>query len=141
MSADHKNLVRRWFEQVWNQGRADAVDEMMAPDATAHGLGPDLRGPKEFKAFQATFREAFPNLQIDIDDLVAEGDKVAYRWTASARHDGHFMGIAPTGKSSQFTGMGIVRVKDGRIAEGWNVFDQLTMLQQLGIIDAPAIQA
>ncbi len=138
MSAENKAIVRRWFDEVWNQGRAETIDELFAADGVAHGLGPDLHGPSEFKPFQASFRQGFPNLRIEIEDMVAEGDKVAYSWTATATHDGHLMGMAPTGKNSRFTGMGIVRVKDGRIVEGWNVFDQLTMFQQLGLVQMSA---
>ena len=137
MSAENKALVRRWFEEVWNKGRVGAIDEMMASDAVAHGLGPDLHGPEAFKPFHATFRTAFPNMHIRLDDLVAEEDKVAYSWTATGTHQGPLMAIAPTGKSSSFTGMGIIRVKNGKIAEAWNVLDQLTMFQQLGVLQPP----
>lgn len=137
MSAENKALVRRWFEEVWNKGRVAAIDEMMTPDAVAHGLGPaDIHGPDAFKQFQVTFRNAFPNMHIQIDDLIAEEDKVAYSYTATGTHQGALMTIAPTGKSSRFTGMGIIRIKNGKVAEGWNVFDQLTMFQQLGVLPA-----
>lgn len=137
MSDDNKTLVRRWFEEVWNQGRVEKIDELMAPDGIAYGLGPEMRGPDQFKAFHAAYRHAFPDVNIQIEDMVAEGDKVAYRWTATATHHGHLMGIAPTGRSSRFIGMGIVRVRDGKIAEGWNVFDQLGMFKQLGVANIP----
>ena len=133
MSEENKALVRRWFEEVWNKGRAEAIDEMMANDGLAHGLGDASLGKAEFKQFHAAYRQGFPNINVHIEDVVAEGDKVAYRWTASGRHVGHLMGIAPTGKSAQFIGMGIIRVRDGKIVEGWNVFDQLGMFKQLGI--------
>jgi steroid delta-isomerase-like uncharacterized protein len=135
--ADNKAIVRRWFDEVWNQGRIEAIDELLAADGVAYGLGPDLHGPAEFKPFHAAYRQAFPDVRIEVDDLVEEGDKVAYRWTATMTHHGHFLGIAPTGRASRFLGMGIVRIRDGQIVEGWNVFDQLGMLQQLGLVQAP----
>lgn len=137
MSAENKALVRRWFEEVWNKGRIAAIDEMMASDGVAHGLGRDIHGPDAFKQFHATFRNAFPNMHIHLDDLIAEEEKVAFSYTATGTHQGPLMTLAPTGKSSRFTGMGIIRIKNGKVAEGWNVFDQLTMFQQLGAIQAP----
>jgi steroid delta-isomerase-like uncharacterized protein len=137
MSAENKAILRRWFEEVWNQGNTATVDELLPEDGVAHGLGPDLRGPAAFKEFHATFRNAFPDIHIDIEDVIAEGDKVAYRWTATGTHQGHLLGIPPTGRSPRFTGMGIVRIRNGRIVEGWNVFDQLGMFQQLGVQQLP----
>jgi steroid delta-isomerase-like uncharacterized protein len=138
MSSENKAIVRRWFEEVWNQGRVETIDELFAPHGVAHGLGDDLRGPDQFKPFHAAFRQAFPNIRIVLDQMIAEGDKVAYSWTAEGTHHGHLMNIAPTGRSSRFDGMGIVRVQNGQIIEGWNVFDQLTMFQQLGVVQMPA---
>ena len=137
MSAENKALVRRWFEEVWNKGRTDAIDEMFADDGVAHGLTPGPIGPSEFKTFHTAYRQAFPDVKIQMDDMMAEGDKVAFRWTATASHRGHLMGIAPTGKSAQFIGIGIIRVRDGKIVEGWNVFDQLGMFKQLGVASLP----
>ena len=138
MSAENKAVVRRWFDEVWNQGRADAIDELFAPDGVAHGLaGEDLHGPGGFKPFQAAFRSAFPDLRIEVGRMVAEGDMVAYDWTARGTHHGHLMGMAPTGRGASVGGMSIVRIRNGQIAEAWNVFDQLGMFQQLGAIQLP----
>ena len=137
MSAENKALVRRWFEEVWNQGRVETIDEVFAADGVSHGLGSDMRGPAEFKPFHAAYRQAFPDVHIDIEDMVAEGDKVAFRWTATGTHRGHLMAIAPTGRASRFEGMGIVRLRHGQIVEGWNVYDQLGMFKQLGVTNVP----
>ena len=136
MSEQNKQVVRRWFEEVWNQGRVETIDELMATDAVAHGLGADMHGPEQFKPFHAQFREAFPNIRIEMQELIAEGDKVAFSYIACGKHDGALMGFLATGRESRFSGMGIVRVKNGQIVEGWNVFDQLSMFQQLGIMQA-----
>jgi len=137
MSAENKALVRRWFDEVWNQGSADAIDDLFAADGVAHGLGEDLHGPGGFKPFQAAFRNAFPDLRIEVGRMVAEGDMVAYDWTATGTHHGHLMGMAPTGRGASIGGMSIVRIRNGQIAEAWNVFDQLGMFQQLGAIQLP----
>jgi steroid delta-isomerase-like uncharacterized protein len=138
MSIENKTLVQRWFSEVWNEGRADAIDEMLADDAVIHGLGANLQGPAEFKRFHSAYRNAYPDVTIDVDDLVAEGDMVAVRWSAIGTHRGDGLGFPATGRRAQFTGMVFVRIKDGRLVEGWNNFDQLGMLQQLGIVSLPS---
>ena len=136
---ENKTLVQRWFSEVWNEGRADAIDEMLADDAVVHGLGADLHGSAEFKHFHSAYRNAYPDVTIDVDDLVAEGDMVAVRWSAIGTHRGDGLGFPATGRRAQFTGMVFVRIKDGRLVEGWNNFDQLGMLQQLGIVSLPSV--
>ncbi|HEU5257931.1 MAG TPA: ester cyclase [Vicinamibacterales bacterium] len=138
MSIENKTLVQRWFSEVWNEGRADAIDEMLADDAVIHGLGANLQGPAEFKRFHSGYRNAYPDVTIDVDDLVAEGDMVAVRWSARGTHRGDGLGFPATGKRAQFTGMVFVRIKAGKLVEGWNNFDQLGMLQQLGIVSLPS---
>jgi steroid delta-isomerase-like uncharacterized protein len=123
---------------VWNEGRADAIDEMLADDAVIHGLGANLQGPAEFKRFHSAYRNAYPDVTIDVDDLVAEGDMVAVRWSAIGTHRGDGLGFPATGRRAQFTGMVFVRIKEGKLVEGWNNFDQLGMLQQLGIVSLPS---
>ena len=88
MSAENKALARRWFEEVWNQGRAPAIDEMLASNAVVHGLGPHSETPAEFKQFHAAYRDAFPDVQIRIDAVIAEGNLVAVRWSGGATHPG-----------------------------------------------------
>ena len=135
MSTESKDLVRRWFEEVWNEGRVAAIDEMLASHGVVHGLGDDLRGPAGFKPFHAAYRSAFPDVAIHIEDIIAEGDLVAARWSGAATHRGEGLGFAPTGRRVRFTGMVFVRVQGGVVVEGWNNFDQLGMLQQLGVIN------
>jgi steroid delta-isomerase-like uncharacterized protein len=137
MSAENKLLVRRWFDEVWNEGRTDAIDDMFAADGVAHGLGPDLRGPEEFKPFYAAYRSAFPDIRFEIEGMVAEGDEVAYRWTATATHRGPGLGFSATDRPVSFSGIGILRVRDGKLVEGWNAFDRFGMLQQLGVVQMP----
>lgn len=135
MSTENAALLRRWFDEVWNQGRTDAVDEMFSADGIAYGLGEagvDVRGPAAFKPFVERMRGAFPDFALTIEDTVAEGDRVAARWTARMTHRGDHLGIPATGKEVIITGMTIVRVRDGQIVEGWNNWDIAGMMHQLG---------
>ncbi|HEX5601358.1 MAG TPA: ester cyclase, partial [Pyrinomonadaceae bacterium] len=113
MSEENKQLVRRWFEEVWNNGRVEAIDEMFDENGIAHGLSDDhenpIRGPQGFRPFHTVFREAFPNMMIVVEDVVAEGDKVAARCSVRGKHEGDFLGRAATQSPVQFTGITIVR--------------------------------
>ena len=138
MSEQNKALVRRWFEEVWNKGRADAIAEMLAEDAVVHGLTDDaakpLRGPAGFLPFHSQFREAFPQIKVVVEDVIAEGDKVVARCSVSGKHEGDSLGFKATYSPADFDGIAIVRVKDGKIVEAWNNFDFMKMYKQLGAI-------
>jgi steroid delta-isomerase-like uncharacterized protein len=138
MSEDNKALIRRWFKEVWNKGRAEAIDEMFAADGIANGLsdekGEPLRGPDDFKTFFYKFRDAFPDIEVIVEDTIAEGDKVAARCVVRATHQGAGLGFAATQKPMEITGIAIVRIENGQIAEAWNNFDFMSMFQQLGVI-------
>jgi steroid delta-isomerase-like uncharacterized protein len=134
----NKALLRRWFEEVWTKGRAEAIDEMFAADGIAHGLsdeaGNPLRGPAGFKPFHEIFRGAFPNIEVVVEDVIAEGDKVAARCSVRAKHTGDNLGVAASNAPVDFTGMTIARVRDGKIIEAWNNFDFMRMNKQIGAI-------
>ena len=134
MSTENKSLVKRWFEEVWNKGSARAIDELLAPDVRLYGLGEPMIGPAAFKPFHTAYRAAFPDIGICIEDVVAEGDMVAVRWSAAGTHSAATLGFDATNKRATFDGMSIVRVRNGQIVEGWNVFDQLGMMKQLGVV-------
>jgi steroid delta-isomerase-like uncharacterized protein len=138
MSEENKQLVVRWFEEVWNKGRAEAIEEMFAEDGIAHGLSDDpanpMRGPANFREFHATFRGAFPDITVNVDDAIAEGDKVAARCSVRGKHAGDHLGIAATQAPVDFTGMVFLRIENGKIAEAWNNFDFMRMHRQLGTI-------
>jgi steroid delta-isomerase-like uncharacterized protein len=142
---DNVTIVRRWFEEVWNKGRADAIDEMFAEDGVAHGLadasGAELRGPADFRVFHGRFREAFPGIEVVVEDAISEGDKVAARCTVRAKHEGDSLGFAATNRPVEFTGMTFARVRDGKIVEAWNNFDFMAMFQQLGALRMDAAPA
>ena|SRR5437660_11936374 len=137
MSADNKQLSRRWFEEVWNQRRGESIVKMMTADAVAHGLSADgapMHGPEAFVRFHQTFTDAFPDLKVYIEDLIAEDDKVVTRWRATGTLKGHGLGVRPTGRAMEITGITIVRVVNGQFVEGWNNFDVLAMHHQLGTL-------
>src|SRR5215207_7423719 len=121
MSEENKQLLRRWFDEVWNKGRADAIDEMFDENGIAHGLADDpsnpIKGPSNFRPFYTTFRQAFPNMKIVIEDMVAEGDKVAALCAVRGRHEGNLMETVATQSPVEFTGMTIVRIENGKIVE------------------------
>lgn len=140
MSAENKALLRKWFAEVWNEGRVESIDALMAPDAVVHSATGDLHGPEAFKAFQAAYRNAFPDVRVELEAIVAEGDLVAARWRATCTHCGDGLGFPATNKAVQFSGMVFARIENGQFAEGWDIFDQLGMLQQMGVAPAPGVQ-
>jgi steroid delta-isomerase-like uncharacterized protein len=125
MSEANKQLARRWFDEVWNQHKESTIDAMLTSDCRAHGLGGDsaLVGPQGFKTFHRSFCAAFPDLRVTIDDIIAEDDKVAARWTATMTHLGDGLGFPASGKKVSMDGSTIVAIKDGKIDEGWNHMD------------------
>jgi steroid delta-isomerase-like uncharacterized protein len=136
MSEANKELIRRWFEEVWNNGRAAAIEELFDENGIAHGLSDDpsnpIKGPRGYRPFYETFRKAFPNIVVVVEDTVAEGDKVAARCSVRAKHEGEFLGREATQAPVEFTGITIVRIENGKIVEAWNHFDFMTMYKQTG---------
>jgi predicted ester cyclase len=133
MSEANKLLVRRWFEQVWNQKSEAAIDEMFPPSAKSHGF-PDadsvLAGPEAFKAVHRTFCGAFPDLHIDLVDILSEGDRAAVRWRVTVTHLGDHLGFPASGKKAALDGSSFVIVKDNQIIEGWNQMDLQAFMQK-----------
>lgn len=132
MSQGNVALIRRWFEEVWNKGRMGAIDEMASPDAIAHGHAPYDIGLDQFRGFYTSVRSAFPDLRIGVDFTLAEGDKVAARWTAAGTHKGSFLGYAATGRPIKISGVSIMRIDGGKIIEAWDTWDQLGLMVQIG---------
>lgn len=134
----NRRLSRRWFEEVWNKRRAEAIDELFAPDGLAHGLDPletqPTPGPALFRIFWKQFCDAFPDLYVTVEDVIAEGDKTAIRISFRGTHRGPLMGAPPTGQPVIATGISFVRWRNGQIAEGWNEFDALGVFRQAGVV-------
>jgi len=139
MSAEqNKAAIRRYFEEVWNKGNMNAVDEVVGADLVDHSAPPGLPpGSEGHKVFVGVFRTAFPDLNITVEDLLADGDKVITRVSMRGTHQGDLMGIPPTGKSVTITGISIDRFEGDKYVESWVEIDQLSMMQQLGVIPAP----
>ncbi|HEV8711860.1 MAG TPA: ester cyclase [Candidatus Binatia bacterium] len=142
-SEANKALVRRFYDEVFNQQNRATAAEILAPDFVAHHPAfPDgIRGPEGIVQTVAAFRSGFPDLHYTIDDLFAEGDKVGVRWTGRGTHQGEFLNMAPTGKAMTYTGTDVFRVARGQCAEAWVSADVLGLLQQLGAIPSPGEKA
>ena len=131
---ESKALALRAFEEIWNQGKLEVIDEIYAADFVHHSPGsPDL-DPEGLKQFVTMYRSAFPDIQFTIEDQIAEGDKVVTRWSTAATHKGELMGIQPTGLAAPGTGISIGRYADGKCVESWTNWDALGMWRKLGIV-------
>ena len=138
MSEENKALVRRTYEEVWNDKNLDVIDEIAAADAVAHNIPPGFpEGAEGSKAFIGMYLSAFPDTKMTVEDMIAAGDTVVTRWRATGTHNGELMGIPPTGKQVTVTGIGIDRISGGKIVESWGEFDALGMMQQLGVVPMP----
>ena len=143
MSAEeNKAIVRSFLEGIFTQGNPEVVDELVAPDFVVHDPSSeagdvDAEGVKGSIAWS---HNAFPDLRVTIEDQVAEGDKVATRWTVRGTHRGEMMGAAPTGNQVMFTGTQTDYISAGKIVESWSNWDTLGMLQQIGAVPVPERQ-
>ena len=135
-----KALERRAFEE-WNKGKAATmteIDEIFATNVVFHSsTDKDIYGLKEYKQYFSALYDAFPDIHWTLDDMVAEGEKVAVRYTLTGTHKGEFMGIPSTNKKVTFWGIGIDRFAGGKIVEEWARYDTLDFMQQLGAIPKP----
>jgi steroid delta-isomerase-like uncharacterized protein len=134
MSEVNKVLVLRGWEEIVNQKNLDAFDEFYAADAVHHEPDQDLQGLEEVKQYTAMYFEAFPDMSVSVEDLIAEGDKVVSRYAYLGTHQGELQGIAPTNKHIEKEGITIHRIEGGKIVEEWEQYDKLSFLQQLGAV-------
>jgi steroid delta-isomerase-like uncharacterized protein len=144
LTETNKALSRRFLEEVFNNGKLNVLDEIIAKDHVTTGPGtlPGLpTGPEGQKQLVTVYRNAFPDVHFTVDEQIAEGDKVVTRWTGHGTHQGELLGIPATGKSSTVTGIAVDRIANGKIAESWGIFDQFGMMQQLGVIPTPELAA
>ena len=124
------------FGELVNGGRFDAFPEVVAPDCHDHDPAPGQHmGPEGYKAFFTELRTAFPDMQVEVKKLVADGDSVAFAYTLTGTHQGDFNGHKPTGKAIKVRGMQIGRFVDGKMVERWGSSDELGILKQIGAIE------
>lgn len=140
MSTDaNKAIIRRWLDEGWSQGNLAVADELIDPNFVVHGAGGQTvpSGPEGAKQLVAAWRAGFPDGRMTIDDLFAEGDKAAIRMTWTGTHTGSFYGYAPTGRQVSVTSIGIDRIANGKVIEGWGELDMLGLYEQIGVISRP----
>jgi predicted ester cyclase len=141
MTAEHNAATyRRWFDEGCSQGNVDLADELYSPDYVTHSVGPDIAPTRDgLKLFIRALREGMPDLQCPVEEVVAEGDRVGGRFSLQGTHLGPLLGIPPTGKRVHAGVMVIARFDGaGKWVEDWASWDQLGMLQQLGVVPTPA---
>jgi predicted ester cyclase len=135
--SEQKAVVGRFIDRAFNAGDPAFIDELVSSDYVLHGT-PEVRGPEGMKHFVTIYRTAFPDYACTVEDQIAEGDKVVTRWTARGTQQGELMGIPPTGSQVTPPGVVIDRIANGQLVESWLQADVLGMLQQLGVVHAPA---
>lgn len=138
-SETNKAIVQRYYDQIWNNGRLDLVEEFISEDFHEDN-GPNipgLNGRDALKAIIGGIRASLPDLQITLHDVVAEGNKVVTRSSFTATHQGELLGVPPTGNQLSVSGAAIFCLENARIVELWNFNDNLSMMQQLGVVPTP----
>ena len=129
---ENKALVRRFFEELWNQGNMAVADELLGPSHVHHFPDGDVDGPDGVKQLVSMLRTTFPDFHMRTDDVIAEADKVVMRFTIRGTHQGEGMGSSPTGKVITYTGIDIFRIVEGKIIERWGEIDAVGLMRQLG---------
>ena len=142
MSTEENKAAARRFIEAFNHKDLDALESCVSRDVVNHSLMPGLpAGLEGWKMMAGMFFAAFPDMQVQIDDLVAEGDKVVTRWTAHGTNTGEMMGMPATGKAVTLTGITIDHYRDAKTVEHWENLDMFGMMQQLGVVPAPGATA
>ena len=135
-TANNTDIVRRFIDEIFDAGRAESVDELVTPDFVSHGLPGS--GPGVMKAAISRVAPALSDGRHEIEDIIAEGDRVAVRLTSSAVQSGEFMGMPATGRHYSIEEIHVFRIADGRVAEHWHQGDMLGMMRQLGAMPSPS---
>ncbi len=128
------HMVSRIWDEIWNLGNYDACDEVFSPDYFGHLPMMDVHGPAQFKQLVSAYRIAYPDVHLTVEDIFGSGDKLAVRWTSRGTHLGEMMGMPPSGNKIEIMGISLFRIADGKVAEEWEGFDTLKMMQQIGAI-------
>jgi steroid delta-isomerase-like uncharacterized protein len=138
MSHDNVTIVRRWFEEIWNHRREQTIDELLAAESICHAEDGPIRGAQEFKERQyVPFITAFPDLRIEVEAIVGQGDQVVVRWSAVGTHRGHGVGCPPTDQPVTLRGITWVIVRDGQMREGWQHSNIPEVIRRLAATSSP----
>jgi predicted ester cyclase len=141
VSVEENNIaaIRRWLEEGWSKGNLAVADEMIDGSFSVHGAGGQVvrSGPEGAKQLVAAWRAAFSDGRMTVDDIFAEGDMVVIRMTWTGTHSGEFYGRAPSGRPVSVTSIGIDRLVNGKVVEGWGELDMLGLYQQIGALPRP----
>jgi steroid delta-isomerase-like uncharacterized protein len=133
--SENEALAHRWFDEAWNRGNVNALDDLLSPDHIHHwAYGADTTGATAVKDRIQAWRTTLPDFHATVEQLIATADTVVARWTATGTHLGPFQELAPTGRAAEWTGINIFRIACGRIVEIWSEMDTLGFLQQLGAL-------
>jgi len=135
---ENKAIVRRLFEEVFNKGNLAVVDELVAPDMIEHGnVAKAATGPETVKQVAVFCRTLFPDVHFALEQMIAEEEKVMAYMTVTGTHQGDLIGIPPTGKHVAYLQLHFMRIVDGKMAEHWEIRDEMTMFRQLGVATVP----
>jgi steroid delta-isomerase-like uncharacterized protein len=134
---ENKELLKRAAQAFNKVDDRSGWYSFHAESVQAHGLAPTALDKAGLKGFYTALWAAFPDLKIDVDELVGEGDKVVWRISASGTHNGSFQGVAATGKAVKFGAHYTFRFENGKIVERWSTLDRLTLLAQIGAVNLP----
>jgi steroid delta-isomerase-like uncharacterized protein len=129
--SENAALARRWFEEIWNVRRAETVREIMAPVCEGHMEGLEVHGPEDFLAARETLLGAFPDFRVNVEGVIAEGDEVAVRWSATGTHRGETLGFPASNRPAAFRGITWMTFRDGQMVRGWDAWNQGRLLQEL----------
>ena len=130
--SENKAKFQLLYDEILNKGNLDAFEELCVPNFVKHAIPPSPDyGIEGSKQSVLMLRKAFPDIKYTVEDMIEDGDKLVARWSAKGTHKGEFMGIPPTGKQVAFTGIEIIRVKDGKAVEEWEELDRAGLMQQL----------
>ena len=132
MSEENRAVVLRWFEEVWNERRSEAIDELMTDESVCYTDQGPMRGGEEFRQQQyLPLLSAFPDLRVQVDGIVDSDEEVVVRWSAHGTHTGEGLPIPPTMNPASFTGISWIRVRDGKLHEGWQASNIAEVLRRL----------
>jgi steroid delta-isomerase-like uncharacterized protein len=141
MSSSPEQLARRWFEEIWNQRRFDTIDELFGERCVIHDAGTipgDVDNAAQFRGLAQGLHHAISDIRFAIEDTVAQGEHVVMRVVVTGKHTGEGLGVPPTNRHVRVTGMVWGTWRGGKLAEGWNSFDMLSLFEQLGAVKRPS---